>query len=136
MSAKVAVEFDDGRKMLWALPSDPDGWAAVDLLNSKIGKPTNLRIPLDFQPVGFIPSGYTADSVNGKWVYLIVVRDYGRDAVLYQLPAGESMCPVNAERAERFQRFSVEFGDVMPWGSALCAAQDWDDVLNGWGDDE
>lgn len=136
MSAKVTVEFNDGRKALWALPSDPDGAVAVNLLESKLGQPNKIREPLDFQPLGFIPNGYTADSSNGRWTFLIVVRDYGRDVVLYQMPTGESLCPVNIDRAERFQRFSVEFGDVIPWGQAMCAAQDWDDAENGWGADD
>lgn len=136
LSAKVSVEFDDGRKMLWALPVDPDGEAAVQMLTANIGHPTSVRQPLNFEPFALVNGAYIADSFNGQWTYLIVVKNYGREAALYQLAAGEELCPVNAERAERFQRFSVEFGDKIPWGEALCAAQEWDDVQNGWGADD
>ena len=129
MSASVTVEFEDGRIAVWDFNVDGKGAEAVALLVTKFGEATQIRTPLEFNPLTGIADTFIAESDH--YSYVVISYEYGKEVRLYQMPADQPLCPVNIERCERFELFTMDDCE-MPLGTAFYAAQVWDDAVTGW----
>lgn len=114
--------------MLWEL-TNQDALRAVHWLSATLAPATQVRHPLEFNNMDGITNGFISETSD--WYYIVVSREDGRNVSLYQMSTDEPLCPININRCERFERFTIE-DSAYPLAAAFNAAQVWDDAVNGW----
>lgn len=130
MSATITIEFEDGRKVQWVTSRERGEMTWIDL-NFKVGDCYKELEPLDFSPLNGSKRAIVATTSDFHYIILDDVLE--GEVKLYQMPASESICPVNVKRANRFRRFSEECGDEGPLvGLAVVTADDWNAESSGW----
>jgi hypothetical protein len=124
MSAEVTVAFDNGRMARWTNTTNADGEDAMRLLSLALG------VPDEEQKAHSLISDW--ERWEGRNAYIAfsdlhtyIILPVEEDVKLYQMLANADLCPLNAERAERFKRFSKVMGDVIPIVAAANAAEEW-----------